>query len=270
MGTMTSLLPSRWKDYLAAWNSIITLTPFAKKNWNDIALRPPRSAISPITTKHFLGPDHERVSANIGKDSVRTLLKKFRLIIPPGWADRFPGITPNEWEAWWRKLKRISSHSPEDVDLSHRLSLYSLHPGSQVGKNPTHQFINNRSTACILCLDLTSQEDFQHLLVDCTIARRIWTLSSPQHLPPPPHPNLQTFVCPSPIPRLPHLIQNIVFLGRIWKFSRSRRWGKKDTAVVEVTDEEVDKVAKAIRRGTARVDFRNGRMGRTALTGGVG
>jgi len=53
MGTMTSLLPSRWKDYLAAWNSIITLTPFAKKNWNDIALRPPRSAISPITTKHL-------------------------------------------------------------------------------------------------------------------------------------------------------------------------------------------------------------------------
>ena len=250
-------LPARWQAYLRAWFEEIS---FDMSYWNQDRWRNAVHWMSTFGTDSQLRLGFLPIHTNLGRLNAphephgahsRTLANR-GLIIPKGWQDHFPALTKIDWKRQWCLLKAVSRASPEDVDLAHRFSLYSLHPG----KHTAAPFLadgtatpHNRSKRCALCLT-APVESFFHLFDEpCPVVRAIWSAAAARASPSlPSHPpSLQTLVCPTPSPPRAVFLFHCIFVARTWRFVRRRRY-RKIAALDPVTDEEISKIASTIRR----------------------
>jgi hypothetical protein len=240
---LISLLPSRWKDYLAAWNLLVKVKPHIVPHWDEVILtyklRPINTQISMGFFRTFQGL---RVEDTLFDHTREKLVSH---LYPPlsskGWIKQFPALQQEKiWLQKWKSLSRLRWKLPEAVDIAHQLTLYSLHPGHQVS-HPHSPFPNNTSPTCQLCLHPQSREDFKHLLNTCPASLAIWTACSPPSINPPLLPDI---ICPTKSP--PLILQALYHLYclTIWRLVRSRRWN--NTPVAALTTQELVELGKKL------------------------
>jgi hypothetical protein len=85
-------------------------------------------------------------------------------------------------------------------------------------------------------------ENLEHLFVNCTFSRQVWNIVAPDT----PHPSLSTLVCPSN-PRksqLKDISTRIIFLHRIFRLSRSRRFST--SPLLPLAANRAEEIAKEI------------------------
>jgi hypothetical protein len=242
--TLLSLLPPRWRAYLAAWNDLVKLQPTVARRWDELVLDPKWNILNKsIPSSFFIAPQQSSLDISyFGRQSRLALLKReYPSVGPSSWRTRFPSITTDQWKNWWPFLRKVRRRYPEAENSAHLLSLNSLHPGSRLGGNQDSQFIHNRSTSCVLCGE-DQLEDLEHLLVDCTFSQQVWSILEPAT----PHPSLRTLVCPSTVHKslLKEISTRIIFLHRIFRLSRSRRF--QELPLEPLLAKHAEEVAKEI------------------------
>jgi hypothetical protein len=101
-------------------------------------------------------------------------------------------------------------------------------------------------------------ESFFYLFNEpCPVVRVVWTatstpISSPLSADPP---SVQTLVCPTPSPPRHILLLYRIFVSQVWRLFRRRRYDKvKD--FIDITKDEIRKVAPIIRRKRRQMDMR--------------
>jgi hypothetical protein len=229
--------------YLEAWNNLFELQPTVAGKWDELVLDKKWNILNTtIPSSFFIAPQQSSVSIDFfGRESRLALLKReYPDINVSSWNSRY-NIPPSQWRRWWPFLRKIRRRYPEAENSAHLLSLDSWRSGDKLGGREDSTFINNRSRSCVLCEE-EEIESLEHLLVNCTFSRQVWNILEPDT----PIPPLSTFVCPPSVHKslLKSISSQVAYLHRIFKLSRSRRFGKLPLEPLEA--EHAEKVAKAI------------------------
>jgi Reverse transcriptase (RNA-dependent DNA polymerase) len=237
-------LPPRWISFLKAWNDLIELRPNIKEKWSEKILDPKWQDLNrTIPSSYFHGPKKSDISLEFfGCNSRLALLQReYPGLLPQSWQSRFD-FPVARWRGWWKFLRKIRRRYPEAENSAHLLSLNSFSPGSCLAGKADSLFLNNRSKSCVLCCKAEEEETLEHLLVNCDFSRQVWSFLEPDQ----PQPPLSAFVCPPSVHKslLNSISLQVVFLHRILKLSRRRRFGK--LPLVALTREEAESEAKEI------------------------
>lgn len=221
-------LPPRWHKFFDAWTAFTTIRAPLSNNsatWctHVVALEDGFDTDIPIEWFAWRGDPAVITPGAFVRPSAALHHHSYPLIMPVGWTTRFPTISTNRWLDCWRFYATLRRDSPDVEDTVHRISLWNLHPASQIGGAGPRDGAtpNDLNKDCILCRRHVI-EDFEHLLGDCPVSRWIWSATTDLPLPP-----LVDLVCPRPqAASLRPFAQRAFFVYEVWQLARKRRYAR--------------------------------------------
>ena len=167
------------------------------------------------------------------------------VVVPRSFQVRFPDLNRSRWKHWWSALRTLGRSHLDAANSAHLLSLNSLHPGKHLA-SAASALINNRSKTCVLCLS-QDIESLEHLVVDCSVACRLWASVTTE-----PHPPFAAFVCPrTGKSHLAQLERQRILVDIVWRLSRSRRYASY--LVAELTSRDLVRLIRGFRARLNRI-----------------